>query len=87
MGWSLILRYRIGWVMVGVVDLRVTMPPEADEVHHRVTAKLVTIFKRHATGPHDRVDVFAIDVEDRNRQALGKIGGEASGISVRWDWS
>ena len=66
----------------GVVDFRVTVPPEADEIDHNVGPKLVAIFQSHAAGAHHRIRIFAINVENGNRQPLGKIGGEPAGIGI-----
>ncbi len=62
------------------------MATETDEIDHHVGAEVVAILERHAAGAHHRIGIFAVDVKDRNRQTLGKIGGEAAGIGIGRDW-
>ena len=63
-----------------VVDLRVSVTAEADEIDHDVRAKLVAELHRHAAHAHHGVGIFAVHVEDGNRQALGQVRREAAGI-------
>ena len=63
-----------------------TVPPEADQVDHHIGTELVAILERHAADADHRVGVFAIHMEDRDRQALGQIGREAAGIGLAAGW-
>ena len=73
--------------MVGIVDLAVAVAAVADEVDDDVAAERVAVLHRDARGADDRFGILAVDVEDRDRQALGDVGGEArrSGATrARW---
>ena len=63
-----------------VVDFGVAVTAEADEIDHHVGAELVAELHRHAAHAHHRIGIFAVNVEDRDRQALGQIGREAAGV-------
>ena len=58
------------------------MAAKSDEVNHYVRTEVVTILERHAADPHHRIGVLAIDMKNWDRQPLGKIGGEATGIGI-----
>src|SRR4030088_1922303 len=51
----------------GIVDLAVAMTTVAEQVHAYVGAKFVAVFGADWRDPDDRVDVFTVDVKDRNR--------------------
>ena len=64
----------------GVVDFAVAVAAVADEIDDDVGAEFVAIFGGEAGDADDGVDVFGIDVEDRDRLAAGDAGGEARGV-------
>src|SRR5664280_3425578 len=55
---------------------------KADEINHHVRSEVVAILECHAADAYHRIGILAIDMEDRNRQPLGKVGGEAAGIGI-----
>src|ERR1035438_4046542 len=64
----------------GVVDFAVAVAAVADEIDDYVGAELVAVFGSEAGDADDGVDVFAVDVEDRNRLAARDAGGEAGRV-------
>ena len=65
-----------------IVHLGVSVTTEADEIDDDVGAELVAVLQRHAADAHHRIGIFAIHVEDRNRQPLRQVGREASGVGI-----
>ena len=61
----------------GIVDFAVAVAAVADEIDDDVGAELVAVFGGHARDADDSVDVFGVDVEDRDRLAARDAGGEA----------
>ena len=56
------------------------MTAESDEIDHHVAAKLVAILQGHASDANHGIGIFAVHVEDGNRQALGQVRREAAGV-------
>ena len=69
-----------------VVDFGVAVTAETDEVDDDVGAELVAVLERHAADAHHGVGIFAVDVEDGNRQALREVGRRSGWNRRRWDW-
>jgi hypothetical protein len=61
----------------GVVDFAVAVAAVADEIDDHVSAELVAVLGGDAGDADYSVDVFAVDVENRNRLAARDAGGEA----------
>ena len=71
----------------GIVDFAVAVAAVADQIDDYVGAELVAVFDGDARDADDGVDVFCVDVEDRNRLAARDAGGEARGVLfgvARW---
>ena len=64
----------------GIVDLAMAVTAVADEIDDHVGAELVAVLGGEAGDAYDGVDVFAVDVEDRNRLAARDAGCEAGGV-------
>ncbi len=61
----------------GIVDFAVAVAPVADEIDDNIGAELVAIVHGHAGHANDGVDIFGVDVEDRDRLAARDARGEA----------
>ena len=59
-----------------VVHLAVAVAAVADQVDHHVAAECVAVFDGDSGHAGHGVDVFAVDVEDRNRQAARHAGAK-----------
>ena len=64
----------------GIVDFAMAVAAVADEIDDHIGAELVAILGGESGDADDRVDVFAVDVEDGNRLAARDAGGEARGV-------
>ena len=60
-----------------VIDLRVAVATVADQINEHVRAELIAVVQCHPSDANDRVRIFRIHMEDRNRQALSEIAGKA----------
>src|SRR5579872_1655673 len=67
----------------GIVDFAVTVAAVTDKVDDDVRAEFIAIFRGDSSDTHDRVDIFGIDVEDRNRLPSGDAGGKARRVFFR----
>jgi hypothetical protein len=61
----------------GVVSFVVAVATVADEVDDDVGAEALAVLGGDSSDSHGGVGVFAVDVEDGDRETLGEIGGEA----------
>ncbi len=61
----------------GVVHFGVAVAAVADDVHYDVGLEGVAILDGESGDADDGFGVLRVDVEDRDRQALGEIAGEA----------
>ena len=66
----------------GVVDLGVAVAAVADEVDDDVGVEGVAVVGGEVGDADDGVDVFGVDVEDGDGEALGHVGGEAGGVRL-----
>ncbi len=66
----------------GIVNLTVPMPAIADEIDHDGRAECVAIIQRDPAHPNDALKILGIDMENRNRQALGDIGTKPRRVAV-----
>src|ERR1039457_2796048 len=67
-----------GWI----IHLGMAVATKANEINHHVRTEVVAILERHAADAYHRIGILAVDMEDRNWQPLGKVGGEAAGIGI-----
>jgi hypothetical protein len=65
-----------------VVHLAVAVPAVADQVDHHIAVEGVTVVDRQGGGARHGLGDLAVDVEDRDRQALGDVGREARGVEA-----
>ena len=66
----------------GVVDFAVAVAAEADEIDDYVAVEFVAVFGGDACDADDRVDIFGVDVEDRDGLTLGQVRREAGRMLV-----
>ena len=66
-----------------VVDLAVAVPAVADQVDDHVAQEAVAEARRDPRCADDGRRVLGVDVEDRDRLALGDVGGEARRVEGR----
>ncbi len=57
----------------GVVHFAVTVTPVPDQIDDHIIAKSVAIFQGNASDAHHGIDIFRVDVEDRDRLPPGKL--------------
>ncbi len=65
-----------------VVGFVVAVATVADEVDDNVGVETLAVLGGDGGDAHGGVGVFAVDVEDGDRQALGEVGGEAGGVGL-----
>ena len=70
----------------GIVDFAVAVAAIADQIDDDVGAELVAVLGGHARDANDCVDIFGVDVEDRNRLAAGELRSEARGVLFACSW-
>ncbi len=65
-----------------VVHLRVPVTAVPDQVDHHIGPELRPVLRGDRRDAHHRVGVFRVDVEDRDRQALGNVGRKARRVRL-----
>ena len=65
-----------------LVALVVAVPPVADQIDHRVLMEPVAVRHRQPHRAEARLGVVGVDVDDRNVESLGQVGGVAGGARV-----